>query len=98
MALHVVTVGHLDLTYKSRCSKVATTDRCEKCGNECYGGNQLKRYWVEKLEQGKHVNGNKELVAEVVKDLIWEFEQKVEGYVASKQFPTCTDTVNLFYF
>ena len=39
-------------------------------------------------------NENKELVTQVIQDLIWEFEQKVEGYVASKQFPTCTDAVS----
>ena len=34
----------------------------------------------------------------MIQDLIWEFEQKVEGYVASKQFPTCTDAVNFRLF
>merc|ERR1711935_892725 len=40
-------------------------------------------------------NENKELVVRVIEDLIWEFEQKVEGYVASKQFPTCTDAIQM---
>ena len=76
--------------------------RCNEEGHEkgCYGGNQLNKYWVEKLERGKKVqnNENKELVIQVIQDLIWEFEQKVEGYVASKQFPTCTDAVSFCFF
>ena len=40
-----------------------------------------------------YVQENKELVIEVIEDLICELEQKNEGYVASKQFPTCTDAV-----
>ena len=96
MALHVITVGHLDLNHKT-----TSTEKC-KCSDSgdhdkgCFGGNQLHKYWVEKLEQGAKVqnNENKELVVRVIEDLIWEFEQKVEGYVASKQFPTCTDAVS----
>ena len=36
---------------------------------------------------------NKELAIQVIEDLIIEYEQKVEGYVASKQIHTCTDQV-----
>lgn len=36
---------------------------------------------------------NKELAIQVVEDLIIEYEQKIEGYVASKQIHTCTDQV-----
>ena len=36
---------------------------------------------------------NKELAIQVIEDLIIEYEQKIEGYVASKQIHTCTDQV-----
>ena len=42
---------------------------------------------------------NKELAIQVIEDLIIEYEQKIEGYVASKQIHTCTDQVkhSLFF-
>ena len=41
---------------------------------------------------------NKELAIQVIEDLIIEYEQKVEGYVASNQIHTCTDQVKTGLF
>ena len=36
------------------------------------------------------------MAIQVIEDLIIEYEQKIEGYVASKQIHTCTDQVVRF--
>jgi len=59
----------------------------------------LNKYWIEKLERGKQIREeNKELAIQVIEDLIIEYEQKIEGYVASKQIHTCTDQIQLLSF
>lgn len=107
MALPVVTVGHLDLNHKLKviCKTRRNSQQQIKCkcisniNTKCFGGNMLNKYWIEKLERGKQIReDNKELAIQVIEDLIIEYEQKVEGYVASKQIHTCTDQIQLLSF
>ena len=57
--------------------------------------NKLNEFWIEKLERGKNIENDKhkELLVQVIEDLILEFELKT-GTVATKQLPICTDAVS----
>ena len=58
--------------------------------------NRLHEFWVEELQSGKKMvnNEHKQTAIAVIKDLIWEFELKIEGFYVSKQLPICTDSVS----
>ena len=57
--------------------------------------NKLNEFWIEKLERGKNIENDKhkELLVQVIEDLIWEFELKT-CTMATKQLPICTDAVS----